>query len=51
MLLFYPAEDRSAWFSLAFAGAYVFGSIYGLRQARGRFGLVEAVWAMAAVSR
>jgi hypothetical protein len=35
MLLFYAAEYRSAWYSLAFAGACALGFIYGFLQARG----------------
>ena len=29
MLVFYALENRSPWFSLAFAGACALGSIYG----------------------
>ena len=35
MLIFYALEDRSPWYSLAFAGACALGSIYGFLQARG----------------
>lgn len=51
MLVFYAAEDRSAWYSLAFAGACTLGSIYGFLQGAWPFGLVEAIWAAVAVNR
>lgn len=51
MLVFYAAEDRSAWYSLAFAGACALGSIYGFLQGAWPFGLVEAIWAAVAVNR
>lgn len=51
VLVFYAAEDRSAWFSLAFAGACALGSIYGFLQGASPFGLVEAIWALLAVNR
>jgi hypothetical protein len=51
MLIFYAAEDRSAWYSLAFAGACALGSIYGFLQGAWPFGLVEAIWAAVAANR
>jgi len=45
MLVAYALEDRSHWFTLAFAGACVAGSAYGFLQGAWPFGLVEAVWA------
>ena len=51
MLLCYALEDRSAWFILAFAGACVLASIYGLLQGAWPFGLGEAVWSLVAVRR
>ena len=51
MLVLYALEDRSRWFSLAFAGACALGSIYGFLQGAWPFGLVEAVWALVAVRR
>jgi hypothetical protein len=51
MLVFYALENRSAWFILAFAGACALGSAYGFLQGAWPFGLVEAVWALVAVSR
>jgi hypothetical protein len=51
MLVFYALEPRSAWFTLAFAGACVLGSAYGFLQGAWPFGLVEAVWAVVALRR
>lgn len=49
MLVTYALEARSAWFTLAFAGACALGSAYGFLQGAWPFGLVEAVWACVAV--
>jgi hypothetical protein len=51
MLVFYTLEDRSPWFSLAFAGACALGSIYGFLQGAWPFGLIEAIWTLVAVNR
>ncbi len=51
MLVFYALEKRSRWYTLAFAGACVMGSIYGFLQGAWPFGLVEAVWSLVAVQR
>ncbi len=51
MLVCYALENRSAWFTLAFAGACALGSAYGFLQGAWPFGLVEAVWALVAVCR
>lgn len=51
MLVCYALEERSRWFSLAFGGACVLGSVYGFLQGAWPFGLVEAVWAGVAVRR
>lgn len=51
MLVTYAFESRSRWFTLAFAGACVLGSIYGFLQGAWPFGLVEAIWAGVAVYR
>jgi hypothetical protein len=50
MLVTYALEQRSRWFSLAFA-ACALGSIYGFLQGAWPFGLVEAVWALVALRR
>lgn len=51
MLVFYALEKRSRWYTLAFAGACVMGSIYGFLQGAWPFGLVEAIWSVVAVQR
>lgn len=51
MPLFYDAEYRSAWYSLAFAAACALGSIYGFLQGAWPFGSVEAIWAAVAANR
>jgi len=51
MLIFYALEDRSRWYSLAFAGACALGSIYGFLQGAWPFGLIEAIWALVAANR
>ena len=51
MLVFYTLDDRSPWFSLAFAGACALGSVYGFLQGAWPFGLIEAIWALVAVNR
>jgi hypothetical protein len=51
MLVCYALEDRSSWFTLAFAGACALGSVYGFLQGAWPFGLVEAVWAVVAAYR
>ena len=51
MLVLYALEKRSRWYTLAFAGACVMGSIYGFLQGAWPFGLVEAIWSLVAVQR
>lgn len=51
MLVTYALEDRSPWFTMAFAGACGLGSAYGFLQGAWPFGLVEAVWAGVAVHK
>ena len=51
MLLSYAFEDCSPWFTLAFALACSLGSAYGFLQGAWPFGLVEAVWAVVALSK
>lgn len=51
MLLCYALEDRSRWFTFAFAGACGLGSIYGFLQGAWPFGLVEAIWAAVAIRK
>ena len=51
MLLTYALEDRSPWFTLAFAGSCALGSAYGFLQGAWPFGLVEAIWALVALNK
>jgi len=51
MLVFYALEQRSRWYTLAFAGACVLGSVYGFLQGAWPFGLVEGVWSAVALRR
>ncbi len=51
MLVFYWLEERSRWFTLAFAAACLSGSMYGFLQGAWPFGIVEAVWAAVAVRK
>jgi len=51
MLLTYALEERSPWYTLAFAAACLAGSIYGFLQGAWPFGVVEAVWAVVAVRK
>ena len=51
MLIFYWAEDRSAWFVLAFAAACALASAYGFLQGAWPFGVVEAIWSVVALRR
>lgn len=51
MLVFYAAEDRSAWFVLAFAFACALASAYGFLQGAWPFGVVEAIWSLVALRR
>jgi hypothetical protein len=51
MLIFYSLEDRSPWFTLAFAGSCALGSTYGFLQGAWPFGAVEAIWAVVALRK
>ena len=51
MLACYAFEDRSPWFTLAFAGACAAGSLYGFLQGAWPFGLAEAIWSLVALRR
>lgn len=51
MLVTYALEGRSPWFTLAFAGACVLGSVYGFLQGAWPFGVIEAIWAGVAAWR
>jgi hypothetical protein len=49
MLVCYALEERSCWFTLAFARSCALGSAY--LQGAWPFGLVEAIWAVVALRR
>jgi hypothetical protein len=51
MLVCYALEDRSPWFTLAFAASCVLGSVYGFLQGAWPFGVIEAIWSAVAVRR
>jgi hypothetical protein len=51
MVVFYALEPRSRWFTLAFAGACILGSVYGFLQGALPFGFVEVLWAVVAFRR
>jgi len=49
MLVCYALENRSPWYTLAFAVSCALGSLYGFMQGAWPFGLIEAVWALVAI--
>ena len=49
MLICYALEDRSPWFILAFAVAWLLAATYGFLQGAWPFGVVEAIWSLVAV--
>jgi hypothetical protein len=51
MLVTYALEDRSPWYTLAFAAACAAGSLYGFLQGAWPFRLVEMVWTGVAVRK
>jgi hypothetical protein len=51
MLATHAFEERSRWFTLAFAGSGAGASAYGFLQGAWPFGLVEAVRAVAALRK
>ena len=51
MLVTYALEERSAWFTLAFAASCALGSTYGFLQGAWPFGLVEAIWTLVALRK
>jgi hypothetical protein len=51
MLVTYALEARSHWFTLAFAGSCLLGSLYGFLQGAWPFGLIEAIWAGVALNK
>jgi hypothetical protein len=51
MLVTYALEERSRWFTLAFAGACALGSVYGFLQGAWPFGVIEAIWCLVALRK
>jgi hypothetical protein len=51
MMLTYAFDDRSHWFTLAFAGTCLLASAYGFLQGAWPFGVVEAIWSLVALRR
>ena len=51
MLICYALEQRSRWWTLAFAASCLLGSTYGFLQGAWPFGLVEGVWAVVAARK
>jgi len=51
MLVCYALEERSRWFTLAFAAGCALGSAYGFLQGSWPFGLLEAIWSLVALRR
>jgi len=51
MLVTYAFEQRSQWFTFAFACACALGSAYGFLQGAWPFGVIEAIWAAVALGR
>jgi hypothetical protein len=51
MVVCYALEERSHWFTLAFAGSCLLGSAYGFLQGAWPFGVVEVIWSGIALGR
>ena len=51
MLLAYSLEDRSSWYTLAFAVACGLSSVYGWEVGAYPFGVIEAIWSVIALRR
>jgi hypothetical protein len=51
MVVCYALEERSHWFTLAFAVSCLLGSAYGFLQGAWPFGLVEVIWSGIALRR
>jgi hypothetical protein len=51
MLICYALEERSGWFTLAFAAFCWLGSAYGFLQGAWPFGIVELIWGVVAARR
>jgi len=51
MLVTYALEEKSCWFTLAFAASCALGSGYGFLQGAWPFGCLEAIWCLVAVRK
>ena len=51
MFVCYAFEDRSRWFTSAFAVSCALGSAYGFLQGAWPFSVIEAIWAAGSVRR
>jgi uncharacterized membrane protein YhhN len=51
MMVCYALENRSPWFTLAFAASCLMGSAYGFLQGAWPFGVVEIAWCFVAARR
>lgn len=51
MLVTYALEEKSHWYTLAFACACALGSVYGFLQGAWPFGYLEAIWSLVALRK
>ena len=51
MLVTYALEERSRWYTLAFAISCALGSTYGFLQGAWPFGALEAIWSLIALRK
>jgi hypothetical protein len=51
MVVFYALEQRSRWYTFAFAVACLLASVYGFLAGAWPFGVVEIIWALVALRR
>ncbi|MHB1202791.1 MAG: hypothetical protein ACYCZC_06555 [Acidithiobacillus sp.] len=51
MMVFYALESRSAWYTLAFAGACLGSAAYGFMAGTWPFGVVESIWSLVALRK
>ena len=51
MLVTYAFEEKSRWFTLAFAASCALGAVYGFLQGAWPFGVLEAIWSVVAIAK
>ena len=51
MLVTYAIEEKSRWFTFAFAASCALGSVYGFLQGAWPFGVIEAIWCLVALHK